>query len=103
MNGLEALSFLAERGVTVTMVNADTFDVGEFYKSGTVRVNLKANAFTARYDEVTEVPGDSSLVQQLLWANEEWQQRSTSLFDDWKKLHPAWALVQRDLREIGMG
>jgi len=103
MNGLEALSFLAERGVTVTMVNADTFDVGEFYKSGTVRVNLKANAFTARYDEITEVPSESSLVQQLLWANEDWHQRSNDLFDGWKEMHPAWALVQKDLRELGMG
>jgi hypothetical protein len=103
MNGLEALSFLAERGVTVTMVNSDTFDVGEFYESDIVRVNLKANAFIARNDEVTEVPEDSSLVQQLLWANEDWQQRSKHLSAKWKELHPAWSLVQRDLRAIGMG
>lgn len=103
MNGLEALAFLAKRGVSVSMVDIDTFDVGGFYKSGTVRVDLKTNSFVSRYDEVWKVPSYSTLVQQLLWSNEEWQIRSADLFDGWKEMNPEWALVQKDLRELGLG
>lgn len=100
MNGLEALSFLAQRDVQVTMVDANTFLVDGFYKSGTVRVNIVSNSFEARYDEVTEVPEWSNLLEQLIWSNEEWQERSAYRHDAWKEMDERWVKVQEDYEEL---
>jgi hypothetical protein len=100
MNGLKALSFLTERGVEVTMLNETTFEVGGFYKSGTVKVCLLSNTFEARYNEVTEVPVFSNLLEQLIWANEEWQERSSGRFEGWNQLDENWAKVKQDYKEL---
>jgi hypothetical protein len=96
MNGLKALSFLAERGVEVALLSETTFYVCGFYKSGGVNVNIETNTITARYNEVTEVSEWSDLVDTLISVNLDWFERSRDRSEGWSKMDEAWAAVQRD-------
>ena len=96
MNGIEALEFIAERGVEVIMTRKNTYVVNGFYKSGHVIVDLEANTITARYGEVTEVPDSSNLLEQLVWLNEYWWEYSRGRYDGWVEMNGAWSQVKAD-------
>lgn len=83
------LGLLAERGVLVTMRSRFEYEVGGFYKSNTVRVNVANQTVTARYDEVTEFD-PANLTETLVDLNWDWWLRSKDRYDGWSQPDGAW-------------
>jgi hypothetical protein len=96
MNGINALAFIATRGVEVTLLSETEFYVGGFYKSGGVEVNTDTQQITARYGEVTTIPENSNLLEQLIDLNEIWYERSRERYHGWAEMDEAWVQVKKD-------
>lgn len=99
MNGIEALTFIAKRGVDVKLLDNNTFYVDGFYKSGGVEVDIKTNTIKARYDEITIVPEWNNLLETLINLNEDWQRKSAWRYDGWSNMDLRWALIKEDYEE----
>lgn len=106
MKYMKSLEFLAKCGVDVRLLRHDEYEIGGFYKSGTVHVDLTNKIITARYD--TEYPFDtfdkwSSLEEQLLYINMEWWERSKFRYDGWRDLDCDWHEVKEALEAKNNG
>ena len=95
----QQLAFLAEAGVEVVMLAADRFQVGGFYKSGTVTVDFTKMEVTARYNEVTQFTEVDDLAVVLAELNQDWQARSAWRAEFWESPAEEWARVYQLLEE----
>jgi len=96
MTYLEALAFIAERGVEVKRLSETKFEIGGFYKSGTVIFDSEKNTITSRYGKVEQLYDYSDLVESLIWLNEEWHDISKDRFEGWKEFDEYWEKVKQD-------
>ncbi|AUZ94944.1 hypothetical protein FDI40_gp162 [Agrobacterium phage Atu_ph07] len=91
LKALKVFGAMAECGIPVTVVGEHKFEIGGFYKSGTVMVDLERSEITDRYKDVTAFD-DDSFVFDLVSLHNNWHTRSKDRLSDWKNVHGGWEI-----------
>ena len=100
MTDNEVLEFLNTHGVEVHEFSENVYEIGGFYKSGSVTLDLNTRVITARYNEQTVIPEWSNILQELVWLNNKWHQRSKDHFDGWYEVDSGWSRVMEDFENF---